>query len=75
MVYPSVRREVLQKVNSYNPITRRCNLYLSEKLEIVLHDDSNVLNKRNEVINKSRHYNKYALARSVNVKDHLAEDC
>ena len=61
---PSVRWEVLRKVNSYNPNKKQCNLCLNEKLEIVLNDDSNnILNKRNEVINKWRHQNKYALVR------------
>ena len=59
---PSVRWEILQKVNSYNSNTKRCNLCLNEKLEIVLNDDNNILNIRNEVISKCRHQ-KYALVR------------
>ena len=47
---------------SYNQTSKRCLLYLNEKLEIALHKDHNILNKRSEVISKCRHRNKYILA-------------
>ena len=38
-----------------------CSLCLNEKLKIVLHRDSNMLNRRTKILNKCRHKNKYAL--------------
>ena len=51
--------------NSYNPTSKRCNLCLTEKLEILDDPDKNMLNKRSEIISQCRHQNKYRLKTSA----------
>ena len=46
---------------SYNPTSKRCNLCLTEKPEILDDLDKNLLNKRSEIISQCRHKNKYRL--------------
>ena len=46
----------------YNVNTKRCLLYLNEKLQIAVFRGNNMLNKQTEVISKCRQENKYALA-------------
>ena len=46
---------------SYTPKWKRCSSCQYEKLEIALHKEDNLLNKRSEVISKCRHRNKYKL--------------
>ena len=46
---------------SYNKTSKRCNLCLTEKLEILDDPDKNLLNKRSEIISQCRHKNKYRL--------------
>ena len=46
---------------SYNSTSKRCNLCLSEKLEILDDPYKNLLNKRSEIISQCRHENKYRL--------------
>ena len=48
-------------IKSYNPTSKRCNLCLTEKLEILDDPDKNLLNKRSEIISQCRHKNKYRL--------------
>ena len=53
--------EILGKHQAYNTSSKRCSLYLNEKLIIALHRDNSMLNRQTEISNKSRHKNKYAL--------------
>ena len=46
---------------SYIPTSKRCNLCLTEKLEILDDPDKNLMNKRPEIISQCRHKNKYRL--------------
>ena len=46
---------------SYNPTSKRCNVCLTEKLEILDDPDKNLLNKTSEIISQCRHKNKYRL--------------
>ena len=46
---------------SYRPEGKRCRLCDNEKLAIALHDEKNLLNKRNEIISRCRHRFKYKL--------------
>ena len=46
---------------SYNSTSRRCNLCLTVKLEILDDPDKILLNKRSEIISQCRHKNKYRL--------------
>ena len=53
----------------YTPKSKRCSLCQNEKLEIALHKEGNLLNKRSEIISKCRHRNKYKLkVKSDNIK-------
>ena len=49
-------------IGQCNVNTKRCLLYLNEKLQIAIYRGNNTLNKRTEIISKCRHRNKYALA-------------
>ena len=46
---------------SDNPTSKRCNLCLTEKLEILENPGKKLLNKRSEIISQCRHKNKYRL--------------
>ena len=50
---------------SYNPVSKRCNLCLTEKLEILDDPDRKLLNKRSDIISQCCHNNKYRLKRLV----------
>ena len=43
----------------YNPISKRCNLCLTTKLETLDDPDKNLLNERSEIISQCCHKNKY----------------
>ena len=53
--------QIKRRYNSYNPISRRCNLCLNEKLEILNDQDKNLLNKRSEIISHCCHQNQFKL--------------
>lgn len=50
---------IICKANAYNNRSKRCNLCLTEKLCIVKSKNNNLLNKRDELISKCRHENKF----------------
>ena len=58
---PQISWKIKRIYKSYNPTSNRCNLYLTEKLEMLDDPDKNLLNKRSEVISQCRHRNKYRL--------------
>ena len=58
---PSVNWRVIRKAAAYTPETKKCRLCLSEKTEIACYPDTNLLNKRSEVIAKCRHRRKHKL--------------
>ena len=60
---PILTWEILKKCAPYNPNTNKCNLCLTEKLCILHANQSpnSCLNKRNELISKCRHQNKFSL--------------
>ena len=60
---PHITWEIIRKCAPYNKEARRCNLCLNEKYEIANYKGNDLLNKRNEIISKCRHRNKFALAR------------
>ena len=60
-LHPKVSWQIKRRYNSYNPISRRCNLCLNEKLEILDDQDKNLLNKRSEIISHCHHENKFKL--------------
>ena len=52
---------IISSASAYNNISKRCNLCLTEKLHIIKADKACNLNRRNELISKCRHENKYFL--------------
>ena len=58
---PRVSWKIKGIYKSYNSTSKRCNLYLTEKREILDKPAKNLLNKRSEIISKCRHNNKYRL--------------
>ena len=60
---PIVKWRIKKVCKPFNQVTKRCDLCLSEKFFILDHDGDNLLNKRNELVSKCRHRNKYLLSR------------
>ena len=60
---PVITWEVVRRCLPYNLQSKRCSLCLNEKLEIAAYKGNNLLNKKNEVVSKCRHKNKYALCK------------
>ena len=46
---PKVKWDIVKICVSYNPQTKRFELYFNEKLEIVAYEEHNILNKTNEI--------------------------
>ena len=59
---PHVSWRIVRECPPFNRASMKCNLCLSEKAEIALHDGE-LLNSRTELISKCRHVNKYTLAK------------
>ena len=59
----SIKWKILKKSPAFNKNTKSCNLCTNEKLEIIKFKNKNkLLNKRNELVSKCRHGNKFTLA-------------
>ena len=58
---PGITCRIIRKRLSCNYNTRKCYLCLNEKLEIVLNEGENLLNKKTELTSKYRHQNKFIL--------------
>ena len=58
---PQISWKIKEIYKSYNPTLKRCNLCLTEKLEILDEPYKNLLNKRSEIISQCCHENKYRL--------------
>ena len=58
---PRISWKIKGIYKSYNPTSKRCNLWFKEKLEILDNPDKNLLNKMSEIISQCRHKNKYRL--------------
>ena len=58
---PRISWKIKGIYKSHNPTSKRCNLCLTEKLEILDDPDKNLLNKRSEIISQCHHKNKYRL--------------
>ena len=55
----SIERSVCDRASAYDNRTKRCNLCLAEKASIITADKEKRLNKRNDLISKCRHMNKF----------------
>ena len=49
-LYPQISWKIEGIYKSYNPTSKRCKLYLTEKLKILADPDKNLFNKRSEII-------------------------
>ena len=58
---PIIKWFIADRTTAYQPGSQSCNLYLTEKLAILLADKRTALNKRSELTGKCRHKNKYKL--------------
>ena len=58
----NIQWSVLRKAKEYQNTTKRCNLCLAEKLEIIMAKKEHSLNRRSELISKCRHENKFYLS-------------
>ena len=58
---PQISWKIKGVYKSYNTTSNRCNLCLTEKLEILDDPDKNLLNKRSEIISQCLDKNKYGL--------------
>jgi hypothetical protein len=57
----NIKWSVITSAKAYSNISKKCNLCLAEKLNIIKANKANLLNKRSELISKCRHENKYYL--------------
>ena len=61
LINPRISWKIKKIYKSYNPNSKRCNLCLTDKLEILDDSDKNLLNKRSEIISQCRQRNSYKL--------------
>lgn len=57
-----IKWSVIARAPSYHPSRKKCELCLAEKFYILKLHDSNILNTREEIMNKCRHRNKFLLS-------------
>ena len=58
---PVIKWRIVKQLQSYNPETKKCQLCIGEKMEILERDPANLLNKRSELVSTCRHRNKFLL--------------
>ena len=56
---PQITWKILRKAHRYQCGSRRCDLCLTEKVEIALADQNPLLNKRAEIVAVCRHRRKF----------------
>ena len=62
-IMPSLKWYIFKSVLAYSNISKKCQLRLQEKFEILNYPNTNELfNKRSELISKCRHVNKFLLS-------------
>ena len=59
----SITWDIVKRAKPFSPVTRKCDLCLAEKLEIVYNQASASLNKRNEIYNHCRHRTRMLLVK------------
>ena len=57
---PKIEWGIVKHLAAYNPSSKRCQLCIGEKL-FILENENSLLNKRDELVSKCRHENKYLL--------------
>jgi hypothetical protein len=58
---PTIKWRIIKQLPAYNPESKKCQLCLGEKVEILERDPANLLNKRSELVSTCRHKNKFML--------------
>ena len=59
---PKITWKIRKKCKPFNPTSGKCDLCLNEKLLILeLFDEIDLINKRDELVSKCRHQNKFKL--------------
>ena len=58
---PKISWSIFGRFPPYKPESKRCYVCLNEKVEIAMHKENNLLNRRCEFVSKFRHQNKYKL--------------
>ena len=62
-IMPSLKRYIIKSLPAYSNISKKCQLCLQEKFEILNYPNPNeLLNKRSQLISKCRHVNKFLLS-------------
>ena len=62
-IMPSLKWSIIKSVPAYSSISRKCQLRLQRKFEILIYSNPNeLLNKRSEIISKCPHVNKFLLS-------------
>ena len=62
-IIPSLKWYIIKSVPAHSNISKKCQLCLQEKFEILNYPNPNeLLNKRSELISKCRHVNKFLLS-------------
>ena len=62
-IRPSMERSIIKSVPAYSNISKKCQLCLQQKFEILNYPNPNeLLNKRSELISKCSHVNKFLLS-------------
>ena len=61
-IMPSLKWYIIKSVPAYSNISKKCQLCLQEKFEILNYPNPNeLLNKRSELISKCHHVNKFLM--------------
>ena len=68
---PTIKWKIVKQCKSYNPATRSCMLCLYEKYEIIMYKHGNLLNKKNKMVSKCRHKNKFLLSKFDTTKNYF----
>jgi len=58
----SITWEIVESAPAYSNVSKKCQLCLAEKFNILMADKAVALNKRSEIVGKCRHQNKYYLS-------------
>ena len=59
---PKVTFRAVAKAAAYTAATARCNLCLQERVNILMANEAETLNRRTEIVGKCRHRHKWTLA-------------
>ena len=58
---PSIKWKIIKQLPAYNPESKKCQLCLGEKVEILEREGENLVNKRSELVSTCRHKCKFMI--------------